>query len=72
MNTKDTKQLIKTVEQMSLQNYLERLIHAKLSKVTLYSRFPLTSSPNLSDPHSFIMIEDIAKIAGLNGGKFNN
>lgn len=72
MNTMDTTKLIKTIEQLSLQGYLEKLVHAPLRKVTLFSRFPYTEAPNVSDPHNFVLVDDLAKIAGLNGGECNN
>jgi len=68
----DTTQLIKTIEKLSLQGYLEKLIHAPLRKVTLFTRFPITGAPNVSDPHHFVLVDDLSKIAGLNSGEFNN
>jgi len=72
MNTQDTAQVIKALEKFAFQKYLEKLVHAKMKKVTLHSIFPLTSAANLSDAHNYVLVEDLDKISGLNSGQSQN
>lgn len=72
MNTMDNAKVIETIEKITVKQYLERLVHSKFYRITLHSIFPLTSAPNYSDSHSFVIIEDLSKIMGLNSGQFQN
>ena len=63
---------MEVLEKQTLYNYFEKLINAKINKVVLFSIFPHTAAPNLSDPHYFVMVEDLIKIATLNGGNILN
>ena len=72
MNTMDNAKIIETIEKITVKQYLERLIHSKFNRITLHSVFPITAAPNYSDVHSYIMIEDLSKIMGLNSGQFQN
>lgn len=72
MNPQDNAKVIETLEKQTLSNYLERLINTKMRKITLFSIFPYTAAANLSDPHNFVIIDDISCLAGLNSGNFKN
>ncbi len=72
MKAMNNAKLMKAIEKMSLQKYLEKLIDAEMHKVTLFTRFPHTAAPNLSDPRRFIIIDDLSKVVALNSGCFNN
>jgi hypothetical protein len=43
-----------------------------MHKVVLFSIFPHTAAANLSDPHAYIIVDDVSKLAALNSGKVNN
>ena len=68
----DNKKVIEALEKYTIHKYLEKLIHAKMHKITLFSIFTHTAAPNMSDPRHFIMVDDLAKIVGLNSGCFSN
>jgi hypothetical protein len=72
MKAMDNTQIMEKIEKISFQLYLEKLIDAKMLKVILFSRFPHTAAPNLSDPHYFALISDLSKIVELNSGCFAN
>lgn len=68
MNTMDNKKVIEVMEKVTLHKYLDKLIHARMSKATLFTIFSQTGAPNLSDPRHYIMINDLEKVASLNSG----
>lgn len=72
MNTMDNARVIEAIEKFTIFSYFEKLLNAKMHKVVLFSVFPYTAAPNLSDPHSLILIDDPEKIAALNSGRFDN
>lgn len=72
MNTMDNAKVIKTIEKYAFHKYLEELVKADLTKVTVFSIFSQTGAPNLSDPRHFLMVDDLNKIIGLNSGAYNN
>lgn len=72
MNTMDNAKAIEAMEKMTLQKYLEKLIHAPMHKITLFSIFPHTAAPNLSAPKHFVLIDDLTKFISLNSGAFHN
>lgn len=72
MKSMDNAKVIKKIEKISFQKYLEKLIDAKMHKITLFASFPYTGAANLSDPQNFVMIDELKKIVGLNGGCFLN
>ena len=72
MNVQDNAKVMEVLEKQTMYNYFEKLINAKINKVVLFSVFPYTASPNLSDPHYFVIVEDLIKIAALNSGNILN
>lgn len=72
MHAMDNTKIIETVERQAAMNYFEKLSGAKMQKLVLFSVFPYTAAANMSDPHYLVLIEDIAHLAGLNSGSFNN
>lgn len=72
MNTMNNAKVIEALEKFTLCLYFEKLIDAKMAKITLFSIFPYTAAANLSDPHSFVLLEDPSRFARLNSGSFNN
>lgn len=68
----DNAKVIETLEKQTLFNYFEKLITTRIRKITLFSIFPYTSAPNLSDPRYFVMLEDLSKIVYLNSGRLDN
>jgi hypothetical protein len=72
MNTMDNSKAIKTMEKQAMQKYLEKLSTAEMRKITLFTSFPHTGTPNISNPVYFVLVDDIAKFQSLNSGKVNN
>ncbi len=72
MNVQDNAKVMEVLEKQTMYNYFEKLINAKINKVVLFSVFPYTAAANLSDPHYFVMVEDLIKIATLNSGRILN
>ena len=72
MNVQDNAKVIEALEKQTMYNYFEKLVNAKIQKVTLFSIFPYTAAPNLSDPRHFVLVEDLDKIATLNSGRVWN
>ncbi|HTY13959.1 MAG TPA: hypothetical protein VMD02_07245 [Candidatus Omnitrophota bacterium] len=59
----DNAKVVEMLNQTVMTEYLQKLLGLKLNKLTLYPVFPITAAPNVSDPYSLIMIEDIQKFA---------
>lgn len=72
MNTMNNDQMIKAVEKVSLQRYLHNLANATMHKITLFTCFPHTGTPNISDAVNIILVDDLLKIVELNSGRFTN
>ena len=68
----DNAKVIEALEKYTIYNYFEKLVDAKMHKVTLFSVFPYTAQANRSDPHNFVLVDDLRKLVALNGGKFEN
>ncbi len=69
MNTQET---LKKLEKATFKHYLEKLVQAKMRKLTLYTIFPITAAPNYSDAKNYVLVEDLKQIANLNSGMFLN
>ncbi|MFH1825803.1 MAG: hypothetical protein ABH823_00740 [bacterium] len=72
MQSMDNKKVIAVMEKLTLHKYLEKLLMAKMSKVTLFPVFSQTGAPNISEPVNYILIEDLKVISSLNTGAINN
>lgn len=72
MNTMDNAKVIEKMEKFTLQKYLEKMSDANLQKVTLFTVFPHTGAPNLSDPAYFVLVKDTVKFTALNSGSIYN
>ena len=72
MNTQDNAKVIQALEKQTMHTYFEKLVNIKMHKVTLFSIFPHTAAANLSDPHYFVLVDDVSKMAELNGGSYLN
>lgn len=68
----DNTKMIETIERQTAMIYFEKLADAKMRKVVLFSVFPYTAAANLSDPHYFVMIDDIGRLSSLNSGNYSN
>ena len=42
-----------------MTEYLQRLMNAKMRKLVLFTVFPITAAPNISDPKYFVMLNDL-------------
>ena len=72
MKPLDNAKVMETLEKQTLYNYLERLINTKMRKITLFPIFPYTAAANISDPHNYVIIEDLSSLVKLNSGNFCN
>ncbi len=72
MNTMDSDKVMKAIEKFAFHSYLEKLAGAAMHKMTLFTIFSQTGAPNLSDPASFLLVDDLAKIVAVNSGAYNN
>ena len=72
MKAMDNAKVIEVMEKFALHNYLQKLINAKLHKETLFTVFPYSAAPNLSNPVNLIIIDDLEKVAAMNSGSFHN
>ena len=66
------KESIKEIQEFTVKQYLKKLLSLKIKTVTLFSVFPYTAAANISDGHTFALIEDPSKIAALNGPHSRN
>jgi hypothetical protein len=72
MNTMDNAKVIEAVGKYAVQKYLQKLMISEMHKLTLFSIFPQSGAPNLSDPHHLILIKDLSKMIDLNSGSYHN
>ncbi|MGB9613232.1 MAG: hypothetical protein ACPL4K_03535 [Candidatus Margulisiibacteriota bacterium] len=72
MNTMDHAQVMEALEKYVVFNYFEKLVNAQVHKIVLFPIFPHTAAANLSDPHYYIIIDDLSEITKLNCGKYEN
>jgi len=72
MNTMDHAKVMEALEKYVVFNYFHGLLDAPMHKIVLFSIFPHTASPNLSDPHYYFILEDLSKLSELNCGKSEN
>jgi hypothetical protein len=68
----DQAKVIEALGNCVIFNYFEKLVNAKMRKLTLFSVFPYTAAANLSDPHYLIMVDDILSLTRLNSGRIDN
>lgn len=61
----NTAKVIECINHHLMADYLQKLINVKMGKVTLFSTFPLTGAPNISDPRYFVRILNPELISDL-------
>ena len=57
--------VIQTINEYIVEEYLEGLKFIKTHKLTLYTSFPITGAPNLSDAYNLLMADDVLPLAVL-------
>jgi hypothetical protein len=72
MNIMDNAKIIKTIEKYAIHVYLEKIVNTPMKKITLFTIFPHTGAPNLSDAVNYLMVEDLSKLASINSGSYLN
>ena len=72
MNTMDNAKIIKAIEKYAIHVYLEKIVNAPMHKITLFTIFPQTGAPNLSNAVNYLMVDDVSKMASLNSGSYFN
>ena len=55
----ENAKVLELLNQSLIAEYLQRLIAAKMKKLTLFPIFPITSAPNVSEPRHMCMIENL-------------
>lgn len=61
----NTAKVIEYINHHLMADYLSKLTIVKMEKVELFSAFPITGAPNLSDPRFFVKISNPEVIADL-------
>ena len=59
----DQAKAIEFINKSLIADYLQKLLHVKMEKLTLFTVFPYTAAPNYSDPQHLIMIPNVEKLA---------
>jgi len=54
----ENAKVLELLNQSLIAEYLQRLLAAKMKKLTLFPVFPITSAPNVSEPRHLAMIEN--------------
>jgi len=55
----ENAKVLELLNQSVIAEYLQRLIAAKMKKLTLFPIFPITAAPNISEPRHLAMIENL-------------
>lgn len=58
--------VIELIKQCEMTDYLQKLADAKMEKLVLFTAFPLTYAPNISDPRYFVLIKDLSRLTETN------
>jgi len=64
----------KTIEYIThhlMADYMQKLVKVEMGKITLFTVFPVTGAPNLSNPHHFIKILNPNVLSELLVGSVN-
>lgn len=67
----DQAKVIEMLNQTQMTEYIQRLMNAKFSRLVLFSTFPITAAANISDPHYFVMLEDLNKFLAFKKSDLN-
>jgi hypothetical protein len=68
----DSAKVMEKIHEVAANRYVHNLISTKLKKITLFTIFPHTAAPNISEGVSFLLVEDLMKIASLLGANVQN
>jgi hypothetical protein len=72
MYNMDQTKLVEVINQMIINKYTRNILIIRSRMIKLYSCFPFTGAPNVSDPQSIAIIEDLRKFAASNCRISNN
>lgn len=61
----NTAKVIEYINHHLMADYLSKLTIVKMEKVVVFSAFPVTGAPNVSDPHYFVKIVNPEVVADL-------
>lgn len=68
----ETTKVMEKIHEFVANKYVHNLFATKLTKVTLFSMFSQTGAANISDGVSFLMVEELDKLAVLLGANIHN
>lgn len=54
--------VLELIKKYEACDYMQKLADTKMEKLVLFSVFPKTYAPNISDPHYFVMIKNVEKL----------
>ncbi len=67
----DQAKVIEFLNQTLMTDYISRLLNVKMSKLVLYSVFPITAAANLSDARTFVLMNDPSKFVEFKKADLN-
>lgn len=63
--------VLEAISKFSVLNYLTCLIQTKITRLVLFTAFPITNAPNWSDGKELIIIDDPAPLISIVAGRNN-
>jgi len=67
----DQAKVIEMLNQTQMTEYIQKLMSAKFSRLVLFPAFPFTAAANVSDPHYFVMLDDLNKFLAFKKSDLN-
>ncbi len=68
----DQNKIAEAINQQIISKYMQNICAVKNRVIKLYTVMPFTGAPNVSDPQTFAMIEDLSKFISSNYTSPNN
>jgi hypothetical protein len=72
MYNMDQNKLVEVINQLIINKYMQNVVIVKSRTLKLYSCFPITGAPNISDAQNIAIIEDLAKFVSTNCAPSSN
>jgi len=66
MYNMDQNKLVEVINHLIINKYMQNVVVVRSRVLKLYSCFPFTGSPNISDAQNVAIIEDLAKFVETN------
>jgi len=68
----DNTAVMKKIHKFVASRYMHNIVSAELGKITLFPIFSQTGAANISEGKSFLMVNDLKKLAILMGANILN